>query len=351
VPTVPAKILRHQVYTQRYSSSVLKEIMILLNKADVNLAARLQERLRREQDNGIVSTARLNAILADIRAMNAQVYESMNKELSTKLQNFATYESQFQVSLVNTGLVGGASMTMPPMDLVKSLATDDPIRGRLLSEWTSAMSDAKYARVRDAVRIGLVEGQTTDEIVRAIRGTASNGYADGIIEIDRRNAAALVRTAVNSVANSVKDTVFEENDDIIEGVQWTSTLDDATCLECGELDGEEFDLKDGPRPPAHVNCRCTIVPVISKQYDLLGPGKRPAVGDDGAEQVSANLTYGDWLGTQSAAFQDDALGPTRGALFRRGDLTIDKFTNRAGDQLTLDQLREKQPAAFARANL
>ena len=68
-------------------------------------------------------------------------------------------------------------------------------------------------------------------------------------------------------------------------------------------------------------------------------------------QVSASLNYNDWLKKQPASIQDEALGPTRGALFRKGGFTVDSFTNRAGDELTLKELRERDAAAFTRAGL
>ena len=56
---------------------------------------------------------------------------------------------------------------------------------------------------------------------------------------------------------------------------------------------------------------------------LVGPGAR-------AHRTGARQG---WLGRQSAAFQDDVLGRTRGLLFRKGGLRLDRFVNRAGDEL------------------
>lgn len=81
--------------------------------------------------------------------------------------------------------------------------------------------------------------------------------------------------------------------------------------------------------------------------DELSPGTRASM--DG--QVPADTTYGQWLKRQSAARQDDVLGPTRGALFRRGGLTIDKFADERGRELTLAELRERDAEAFSRAGL
>lgn len=67
--------------------------------------------------------------------------------------------------------------------------------------------------------------------------------------------------------------------------------------------------------------------------------------------VPGKLTYQTWLGRQTVEFQDGALGPTRGKLFRDGDLTLDSFVNRAGDEIPLNQLARTEREAFIAAGL
>jgi hypothetical protein len=68
-------------------------------------------------------------------------------------------------------------------------------------------------------------------------------------------------------------------------------------------------------------------------------------------QVPADVSYGDWLKKQSAARQDDIVGPTRGALMRRGGLQMDRFYNDKGRFLSLDELRKRDASAFTAAGL
>jgi hypothetical protein len=58
-------------------------------------------------------------------------------------------------------------------------------------------------------------------------------------------------------------------------------------------------------------------------------------------QVPDTWTYGDWLKRQPAAIQDEALGPTLGALYRKGGLDVDDFVSPNGRPLTLAQLTAK----------
>lgn len=64
-----------------------------------------------------------------------------------------------------------------------------------------------------------------------------------------------------------------------------------------------------------------------------------------------DFSYQDFLVRQPASFQDDLLGKSKGALFRRGGLTIEQFSDGAGGELTMKQLARTQPQAFAAANL
>lgn len=220
------------------------------------------------------------------------------------------------------------------------------------------------ARIRDALRIGYVQGETTSQMIQRIRGTRANAYSDGIIEIDRRNAEAVVRTAISHVAANARDAFYEANDDIIEAVSWCSTLDSRTSEICQVRDGLQYTV-DTHKPighsvpwlggpgKAHWNCRSTSAPVV-KSFKDLGIDFEDFSAETRASmdgEVPADQTYGEWLTKQSAARQDDVLGPTRGKLLRAGGLTIDRFSNDKGQWLTLDQLRERDEAAFEKAGV
>jgi hypothetical protein len=92
----------------------------------------------------------------------------------------------------------------------------------------------------------------------------------------------------------------------------------------------------------HFNCRSVSTPVTRSWRELgidmddMPPGTRASM--DG--QVPADLTYADWLAKQSAARQDEVLGPVRAKLFRSG-VPMTKFYDDKGQWLTLPQLLER----------
>lgn len=56
-----------------------------------------------------------------------------------------------------------------------------------------------------------------------MRGTRAKGYADGLLDIDRRSAEAVVRIAISHTAEFARDRWYDANDDIIGALAWVST--------------------------------------------------------------------------------------------------------------------------------
>lgn len=343
--------IRHQVHIQRLASGVLKRLIPLLDKADAEIIAKLKARGATLE--GTFTSVRLQKLLDSIREINRDAHVIVGRELRKELLAIASYEAGFQQRLIRGALPFAWDIVSPPIELLNAAVTARPFQGRLLKEWVSELSDAKARRLRDTIRLGVVQGENVDQIVRRVRGTRALNYTDGVMQIGRRGAEAMVRTAVSHTTGAAQEALYVANSDIIAREQWVSTLDTRTCKHCMALDGQTFDLGKGPKRPAHIGCRCVRVPVTKSWRDLgfdideLPASTRASMNG----QVSATETYETWLRKQPAGVQDEALGPTRGALFRRGGLPVDSFTNRAGDDLTLDQLRRMENDAFAKAGL
>jgi len=101
------------------------------------------------------------------------------------------------------------------------------------------------------------------------------------------------------------------------------------------------------------NCRSSTTPV-TKSFKELGlnikdyPASTRASMDG---QVAAGVNYGQWLKRQPVAVQNEVLGVQKAKLFRKGDLSIDKFVDSRGNAYTLDELRRRESAAFEKAGL
>jgi hypothetical protein len=358
--------IAHAIDLDRYGTGVVRRLIGLLNKVDKDLFEQITIALMRLPAESF-TVERLEGLLMSSQALNKQAYDSIGRELSTELRSLVEYEIGYQNQLFTSVLPAQVSFATVSADQVYAAAMSRPFQGKLLSEWASKIEVDKMGRIRDAIRIGYVEGQTTSQIMQRIRGTQARGYEDAIIETDRRSLRAVVQTALSHTAGSARDGFYESNGDILKSVKWSSTIDGKTTPDCRLRDGltytpvehkpigHSIPWRSGPGK-IHWCCRSSAIPIVKSFNELFGinvdetqfpKGTRASL--DG--QIPAGTTYAEWIKRQSAARQDDILGPTRGKLMREGGLTLDRYYTDKGRYLTLDELRTRDAAAFSRAGL
>ncbi|ANL84663.1 minor capsid protein [Rhizobium phaseoli] len=340
--------VRHQIGLLRYSSSVVKKIVGLLNRVDDRLVKELVK--RGVGDQGFTQR-RLELLLDSVRSIIAEAYGRATTSLSDELKALSSYERDFQINLLGKALPVRLDLIKPTSAQLYAAVMARPFDGRLLKDWYADLEAGAYRRLRDTIRMGYVEGRTTDQIVRDIRGTRAQQYRDGILEVSRRGAEATVRTAVNHTATVARNETYKENASVIKGIRWVSTLDARTSAVCRGRDGKVYPLDSGPRPPAHLNCRSSTAPVL-KSWKELGINLKEAPEGTRASmdgQVAASVTYSEWLRRQPKEVQDDILGPTKAKLFRAGGLELDRFIDTKGQEYTLDQLRQREGDAWEKA--
>lgn len=340
--------VRHQIGLLRYSSSVVRKVVSLLNKVDDRLVNEIAK--RGVGDQGFTQR-RLELLLDSVRAIIAEAYGKATTALNDELKDLSNYERDFQLDLFRKVVPVNINYIKPTSAQLYAAVAARPFNGLLLRDWYKDLEAGAYRRLRDAIRMGYVEGRTTDQIVRDIRGTRAQRYKDGILEISRRGAEATVRTAINHTASVARNETYKANADVVKGVQWVSTLDMRTTAVCRGRDGKVYPLDSGPRPPAHINCRSSTAPVL-KSWKEMGINLKEAPEGTRASldgQVPASMTYSDWLRKQSKEVQDDVLGVEKAKLFRKGGLELDRFVDSKGHEYTLDQLRQRESKAWGKA--
>lgn len=323
----------HRVGLGRYSTWVVRRVLAQLKRIDAQLVARIQA-----ADLTEAQAIRLEQLLEGIGQIQAEGWGIIAARVEADLEALAEVEIEFAIRIVRVAVDAARANSFtaaPALSQVVAAVKARPFSKKLLREWLSDAEEGAKRRVREAIRQGVVEGQTIDEMVRAIRGTRARRYQDGILDISRRGAEAMVRTAVTHTSATAHEETYRQNADVVKGVIWTSTLDNRTTVVCMARSEKVYPINRGPRPPAHINCRSTTRPLIRPI-----PGVAPYKAE----------SYQEWLARQPEAVQNDILGPKRARLYRAG-MGVDKFVDRAGETLTLDQLRARDADAFARAGL
>ena len=340
------------VKQQGLANSVARRMINLLNKADADLMAQITKALEKLPASSF-KVQRLNKLLESAREINDTIYKDLETKLNAELKDISEYEIEHQNEVLTSELAGAVDLERISPQQVYVAAMSQPFQGRLLKDWFKSLSQDQMKSISDAIAIGYTENETISQIVTRIRGTKALNYTDGILTTNKRNAEAIVRTAISHVSNFSRKQVYMANDEVIKGVKWVATLDSRTTLICSSRDGKVYAIDKVPPIPAHFNCRSSTVPVLKSWRELgfnvdeLPESTRSSL--DG--QVPAETTYQSWLKNKPASFQDEVLGKTKGQLFRKGDLPLDRFVNRQGYEYTIEQLRAKDAEAFKKAGL
>mgnify|MGYP000962129195 CR=1 FL=1 len=328
--------ISHQVWLQRNASHEVNELAPFIHQ--------MRDEVRRQvlqfgDDNR--TRQNLEKLLRDLDDILAGITVDWQEKLSEDLQSLAEYESDWTTKTLSANV--DAEFVTPSPEQVWSAVKWNPLalsdKPADLFGMMTGWADTEVNRLVTGVKMGFVQGKTTRQIVKEVVG------AGGLADISQRNAATVIRTALNHVSTQARETTYKKNSDIIEKYEWVSTLDSRTSTICRSRDGQKYEIGKGPLPPAHPGCRSSTAPVISSEYDFLDAGaKRAAKGAEGGTQVDASTTYYDFLKQQPAWFIDKALGPVRGAIFRNAGMTPEEFrvasVNGFGRPMTLKEMAE-----------
>ena len=356
----------HQIRLHRYANGVVRRIVATLNRSDARIFAAIQDLA---DQIGTFTATRLEQMLYAVRELNKEVFDTIGRELTPELHALVKYEAGYQHKLFQSVLPAQiqAHVGVATVDVEQTYAAAlaRPFQGVLLNQALDGLADNRAKLIRQTLASGYVEGKTIDQMTRELRGTRTQGYADGLFNRSRNDTEAVVRTATSHYAAFTRQRFVQANQDLIAAQTWTSTLDGRTTEFCILRDGLEYTSDDPPKPvghklpwgggpgAAHWNCRSCSTPITKSFRDLgidideFSPSTRASMNG----QVPASQTYGEWLKKQPASVQDEVLGPTRGKLLRDGGLTVDRFANDRGKWLTLAELEQRDAQAFKRAGL
>lgn len=345
--------VRHTIDLLRHANNIEKELKFLKD-LESTIQSNIPLRLDRIKTRGLSSlglektkstlrwiTERIKVLSTTFQSqLTPQLIDLAENEVDWQTGTFSRVLNKFD-NLLNISLTGPIGFS--PRVLVETT----PFNGRILKDLVTTWKNAVTERLIAEVRRGLVQGLTTRDISNNLDTTLGDS---------KRYTRVIVHTTVSGTTSAARDKVFAENDEVIKGIQWVSTLDSKTSNVCRGLDGQVFPLKGGPRPPAHMNCRSTTVPVLKSfremgiDLDELPELTRPTVRDGLAGNISNNKTYEDWLRSQDTNFQKEILGNKRYELWKKGDLSLADFVSTTEMRsLTLDELKVKQKEAWKQA--
>lgn len=268
-----------------------------LNKVYTDIAKLLTSALNElERDISDMRRAQLEKFIRGVSVKQAKMLNKMIDSHIESLNDFAGYSYQIEATLMHSA-TGAAIANATKAKAVYQAALTRPLgaTGDLLEPFIQNLTKSQVGVVEKTLRKAAINKWTTQETLQVLKGTKAANYTDGVMSRLGKQTATVVRTAMQHVNNSARQTLWADNPKVIRGYRWISTLDGRTSEICRDLDGEEFKIGDGPLPPAHPNCRSTTVAVLDKRFDVLLEGATRASADG---YVPLNTTYPQWLAEQ-----------------------------------------------------
>lgn len=194
-----------------------------------------------------------------------------------------------------------------------------PSSGMTLESYIAALPLLAATRAEQALKSGIVNNDSIDDIIDSIVGTSENNYKDGILLKTNNNAETISDTSFQHVDSIVTAGVLAS---VFAKYMWISIMDSRTSDICRYRNRRVYAFGKGPLPPAHARCRSTISAQIG--------------GSDTPEE-----SFQSWLGKQPEDIQKHVLGK-KYTLWASGKLSekdFPKFTQVT--PLSIEQFKSK----------
>lgn len=300
-------------------------------------------------------TKRLKKLLKEVTVHIRNTYRGISIENGKENVFVAQLSAKATTKGINDAVgVSLATINIHP-DSIKKIIEDNLIEGAKSSDWWSRQAGALKFRFEREIGEAIQLNETIGDMVRRVRGTRALGFKDGIMSVTTKQAEGLIRTSVINASNTARIESLKANSDILDGIEWISTLDGKTTQICRALDGLVWstDLEPighnqkWPGRTAHWGCRSTQAPVVSEFKDIpfnkrtkIPEGTRASM--DG--QVSEKETYDSWLKKKdktNPSFVKETLGPEKYKIWKDQGLSTRDMVDQYNNPLTVAELEKR----------
>lgn len=390
------EIADHQANLVRLGEAWGQRIVDHITASDKRTLAYIREALAEmdvSRDTAKV-VKQLDQIKAKIAEIRMRAFVAAEKELRAEVPDLIDNETQWSKQLLAELQGEDVSAFRDITDARAQRLLKNSIQiNKTWDQWWTSTAAGDVQRIANVISGGVTQGLTIPQMVRLIAGSKESGYTDGVMSTSLSHARNLARTLSCGIANQAKEAFYEENDDVVIAVEWLSTLDGRTCPVCAGLDRKRWKPdKMHPVPPSHPSCRCVLIPVTpltdlgtdagrsranadfdaeakrnyeakhpDKSYDDLAYSTRQKYYYDAIKRYeqetgkpaftfgSGNMNFRQYFEQMTAQQKRDWLGAGKYALYKKGNLDLDKFIPPFPDRtFTVEQLRRLDERAVAK---
>lgn len=382
-------MVRHQVGLFSVAGKIRREAVSTLDASEPELEDVIRAAMSRgagfDTSGGVV---KFNRLIRKVRKLRQNPWKDIKGQVDREMKGLVVGEAKQFSGVVKTVLPVSVRLSSPSATALSASIENLSVAGRTFDEWHQNLRQYDHSRINAALRFGMSQGENPNVVINRVLGQKRLRGRGGATQLSRNSLAGVIRTGVNATATQARSVYVAENGAFFDSELYVAVLDGQTTPICRTLDGKVFANSKGPVPPLHIQCRSLRIPlfylpqlidrpakpittrrILDEYADLNGLDRIPSRGrvprghrasfdrfarrriGDLIGEVPVTVTYEQWLKRQPAAFQDDALGSTRAKLFRRSELSLDRFVDRTGRELTLEELAKRDKEAFEQAGL
>ena len=236
-------MVTHDISLSRFDALTRRQVLGQLRTMQEDIVGQLSN----VDFSSVAKKVRLEGLLQQVDGIVKGSYSDINRHMLGEMTDLANLEQSFQAAKMNQLFgVDIISASLTPQTL-RAVAKDSAIFGAPAKEWWGRQSNAMRGRFSDQMRQGFLLGETTQDLVRRVRGSATGTFhaveiggrvrsvptfSGGIMDVTTREANALVRTSINSVSNEARLATYMANTDVIGNILAQVTLDAKTSSIC-----------------------------------------------------------------------------------------------------------------------
>lgn len=309
MPTTPKLdildiIIRHQVYVEFFKNENSESGSDAVDWIMTNLSLFLTK--IGKSDFAELTKKELTEFVSYGRKQIARGYGTFNKEMLAKIKAFFLADYSMLKTLLGSVTKQSAAKAPAASKLwAKLLNQPSPGTGEEPKQLLRTFAASAYNGFAKLAKQAFAEKWTFADFIKALTGTKSLNYRDGLAGKWKNQLDATVRTFISTASNFLNYTIGKI---LFDEYQWVSVLDERTTEICRHRDGNVYRYGNGPIPPAHYRCRSSIVPVIDRSVPVVP-------------------TFGSWILRQPVTVMDDILGTNLAREARRGNASPDDLTS------------------------
>lgn len=240
--------------------------------------------LLQSKSNSLVSKIEKNNFnFLNIKKMILENKKELNNAIKKEFFNV--------INIINKSIINKSSKEEFKKNIFSVLKfkkfTDKPLRFKKIEKQKE--SKRKDFDIKKLFDFSILDKKDIDDIISMYKEeyvseqTIIPRHLEGYLKIGKKKFSytEFERLITEEIVKAVRDSEFKANidSDVIDDFVWISILDDKTCSDCCEkrdnMTIKEIEKKiktswskdkcKAKVPPAHINCRCVIVPIYKKQ--------------------------------------------------------------------------------------